>query len=639
MGRKIRFAINLIGTGAGEPWVSGKDDETGKDYETCKKGIVDIREWLRSWVIPQDKYIKFMTFGQDGTYYVWARYSSTRGCSDSVSKWIYIPNGVKISGKDILDLERKAKDETRTEVLEKLFATEFPYKPDANAISVTNVNGKEKYAVRYYDTEDQLADIIGEKRFQQYYSDYKVIFLIDRQSGIKVGEGAVIDDLTDRTMEERIVVSRPYSLEIENMFGLNVKLYRGDVCLEEDTEFYAYKGELIDVTAKRNGFDDIDCKIKACENKQCCTFVSNKPYTWSKRITKDCFEVDDAQNNIDGIVKIPSGELDIYINGHLIKEEGVTLTEKQGEDCTIEVKDKKKAPRYELFKEEHAYIFLTEGKKFPIHLEKKSNSYAYRIQLSNKEVVKLAINSKKDDFNEKAPFCGYVVDTDPFSMRSKEKMLVLNSFYLLKLIMIGFGIGVVVASLVFFTLFYSGMADNTATSPEVANKDSVVTAPVEVDNYSLEAAIRYLDNNKKWNRDSMERYDDLKGLFDAMNEFRLSTVIDSYCQLSTSTKYATLVETAKKNISNGWNPKTGEHNPQYNNANDIIINFTNYINWIDRDREIPKFTDTEKPDTKKPDKEKNNKVKLDKVKLDKEKTDKGKTDKGKNNTKKILGQG
>lgn len=627
MGRKIRFAINLIGTGAGEPWVSGKDDETGKDYETCKKGIVDIREWLQSWVIPQDKYIKFMTFGQDGTYYVWARYSSTRGCSDSVSKWIYIPKGVKISGKDILDLERKAKDETRTEALEKLFATEFPYKPDANAISVTNVNGKEKYAVRYYDTEDQLADIIGEKRFQQYYSDYKVIFLIDRQSGIKVREGAVIDDLTDRTMEERIVVSRPYSDDIEKKFGLVPELFLGDEPLTDDREFPAYKGQLIDIVAKREGFDNIPCKIMAGEDKKRCSFESPEKCIWNKLITKNFFQVDDGENNPDG--NIPLEELDIYINGHLIKEEGVTLTEKQGEDCTIEVKDKKKAPRYELFKEEHAYIFLTEGKKFPIHLEKKSNSYAYRIQLSNKEVVKLAINSKKGDFNEKAPFCGYVVDTDPFSMRSKEKMLVLNSFYLLKLIMIGFGIGVVVASIVFFTLFYSGMTDNTATSPEVANKDSVVTAPVEVDNYSLEAAIRYLDNNKKWNRDSMERYDDLKGLFDAMNEFRLSTVIDSYSQLSTSTKYATLVETAKKNISNGWNPKTGEHNPQYNNANDIIINFTNYINWIDRDREIPKFTDTEKPDTKKPDTEKPNKVKL----------DKGKTDKGKTNTKKILGQG
>lgn len=632
MGRKIRFAINLIGTGAGEPWVSGKDDETRKDYETCKKGIVDIREWLRSWVIPQDKYIKFMTFGQDGTYYVWARYSSTRGCSDSVSKWIYIPNGVKISGKDILDLERKAKDETRTEVLEKLFATEFPYKSDANAISVTNVNGKEKYAVRYYDTEDQLADIIGEKRFQQYYSDYKVIFLIDRQSGIKVGEGAVVDDLTDRTMEERIVVSRPYSDDIEKKFGLVPELFLGDEPLTDDREFPAYKGQLIDIVAKREGFDNIPCKIMAGEDKKRCSFESPEKCIWNKLITKNFFQVDDGENNPDG--NIPLEELDIYINGHLIKEEGVTLTEKQGEDCTIEVKDKKKAPRYELFKEEHAYIFLTEGKKFPIHLEKKSNSYAYRIQLSNKEVVKLAINSKKGDFNEKAPFCGYVVDTDPFSMRSKEKMLVLNSFYLLKLIMIGFGIGVVVASIVFFTLFYSGMADNTATSPEVANKDSVVTAPVEVDNYSLEAAIRYLDNNKKWNRDSMERYDDLKGLFDAMNEFRLSTVIDSYSQLSTSTRYATLVETAKKNISNGWNPKTGEHNPQYNEVGDKEITYMNYIYWIDQDREIPKFTDTEKPDTKKNDKEKTNKVKL-----DTEKTDKVKTDKVKTNTKKILGQG
>ena len=600
MGRKIGFAINLIQGGAGDPWATGLDDIN-------KKGVVDPRGLLMLWDIPQDKYIKFMTFGQDGTYYVWAKYSSSRGGSDSLSKWIYIPNGVEISGKEILEFESKAKDEERSEVLEKLFATEFPYESDGNSIHVANSNDKKKYAVRYYDTEEQLADIIGEKRFQQYYSDYKVIFLIDRQSGIKVREGAVIDDLTDRTMEERIVVSRPYSLEIENMFGLNVKLYRGDVCLEEDTEFYAYKGELIDVTAKRNGFDDIDCKIKACENKQCCTFVSNKPYTWSKRITKDCFEVDDAQNNIDDIVKIPSGELDIYINGHLINEEGVTLTEKQGEDCTIEVKDKKKAPRYELFKEEHAYIFLTEGKKFPIHLEKKSNSYAYRIQLSNKEVVKLAINSKKGDFNEKAPFCGYVVDTDPFSMRSKEKMLVLNSFYLLKLIMIGFGIGVVVASIVFFTLFYHGKEDNPSPnpSPGVVDSDSVqdnvLDNEADLKAYSLEAAIRYLDKNKTWNRDSMEKYDDLKGLFDAMNDFRLSTVINDYSGLSKSSKYAILVKTAKKNIRKGWDPKTGEHDPLFNKDGKEDISFWDYICWIDqnRNKEETKKEETKKEETKK----------------------------------------
>lgn len=597
MERKIRFAINLIGTGAGEPWVSGKDDETGKDYETCKKGIVDIREWLQSWVIPQDKYIKFMTFGQDGTYYVWARYSSTRGCSDSVSKWIYIPNGVKISGKDILDLERKAKDETQTKVLEKLFATEFPYEPAGNAIPVTNVNGKEKYAVRYYDTEDQLADIIGEKRFQQYYSDYKVIFLIDRQSGIKVREDAVIKDITDRTMEELITVFPPYPIDIERKFGLNVKLYRGDVCLTKDTEdtgFDAYKGESIDVTAKREGFKDIECKIKACENKQCCKFEGEEVFTWSKLITKNFFQVDDGKNNPDGKVNIPLEELNIYINGQLIEEKGVTLPEEKCKKCTIvveEIKDKKnkyseKTSRYKPFKEEEANILHAEG-KYQIHLEKKSNSYAYRIQLSNNEEAKMVISSKHGGLDRNAPFHAYVVDPNSNSKGSKEMLLVFNSFYLLKLIMIGFGIGVVVASIVFFTLFYHGKVDNTSPnpSPGVVDSDSVYKKEPYSEAYSLDAAIKYLDSHKSWNRDSMERYDDLKGLFDAMNDFRLSTVIDDYSRLKKSKNYATLVKTAQKNIRNGWNPNTGTHNPQYNQVGDKEISYTNYINWIDQDRE------------------------------------------------------
>ena len=604
MGRKIRFAINLIGTGAGEPWVSGKDDETGKDYETCKKGIVDIREWLQSWVIPQDKYIKFMTFGQDGTYYVWARYSSTRGCSDSVSKWIYIPKGVKISGKDILDLERKAKDETRTEALEKLFATEFPYKPDANAISVTNVNGKEKYAVRYYDTEDQLADIIGEKRFQQYYSDYKVIFLIDRQSGIKVREGAVIDDLTDRTMEERIVVSRPYSDDIEKKFGLVPELFLGDEPLTDDREFPAYKGQLIDIVAKRKGFNDVSCQIKADEDKKCCSFVSTGKCIWYKHIAKNFFLVDDAENNPDGIVKtIPVEELNIYINGQLIKEEGVTLTEKECEDCTIkieELQDKSsiRTPKYKPYKKNNENILLAEGKKYPIHLEKKLSCFEYKIQLSNKEEATLVIHSKNGGLNEKAPFSAYVAEPNPFSMRSKEKKLILDNFYKFKLIMIGFGLGLVVASIVFFTLFYHGNEDNTATAKNVGDTTNVV---LDDDIYSLDAAINYLDSHKSWNRDSMERYDDLKGLFDAMNDFRLNAVIDEYSHLNKSTSYSFLVEVATKNISNGWDPKTGTHNPQYNQVGDKEISYTNYINWIDKDRnkEETKKEETKKKETKK----------------------------------------
>ena len=132
------------------------------------------------------------------------------------------------------------------------------------------------------------------------------------------------------------------------------------------------------------------------------------------------------------------------------------------------------------------------------------------------------------------------------------------------------------------------------STPAPVLEDSV-SANVEVDNYSLDAAIRYLDIHVRWNRDSMERYDDLKGLYDAMNDFRFSTVIEDYRGLRASKKYVRLVEAAQKNIRNGWNPKTGKHNPQYNQSDDNEIFIQGYIYWIDRDREIKTETIIPKP--------------------------------------------
>ena len=96
----------------------------------------------------------------------------------------------------------------------------------------------------------------------------------------------------------------------------------------------------------------------------------------------------------------------------------------------------------------------------------------------------------------------------------------------------------------------------------------------------------------------MEKYDDLKGLFDAMNDFRLSTVIDFNSQLSKSSIYAKLVETAQKNIRNGWNPNTGKHYPQYNKYGDNKIVIKGYIYWIDRDRKTDTIIPKPKPGPK-----------------------------------------
>ena len=150
-------------------------------------------------------------------------------------------------------------------------------------------------------------------------------------------------------------------------------------------------------------------------------------------------------------------------------------------------------------------------------------------------------------------------------------------------------------------------------TPVPVLEDSVI-ANVEDDNYSLEAAILYLDSHETWNRDSMERYDDLKGLFDAMNDFRLSTVITDYSGLTASKKFAKLVQVASKKISRGWIPKRGK--PDSTQIGDNEISYTYYINWIDQNWEKRNKEDTKKKETQ------NNKAT--KAKSDKAKDDRGK---------------
>ena len=195
-------------------------------------------------------------------------------------------------------------------------------------------------------------------------------------------------------------------------------------------------------------------------------------------------------------------------------------------------------------------------------------------------------------------------DKNPSTKSLKDKLLDSKYFMLT-----AFVLGVFVAIL-FMPRKVVTVDDPT---PVPVLEDSVI-ANVEDDNYSLEAAILYLDSHETWNRDSMERYDDLKGLFDAMNDFRLSTVITDYSGLTASKKFAKLVQVASKKISRGWIPKRGK--PDSTQIGDNEISYTYYINWIDQNWEKRNKEDTKKKETQ------NNKAT--KAKSDKAKDDRGK---------------
>ena len=64
--------------------------------------------------------------------------------------------------------------------------------------------------------------------------------------------------------------------------------------------------------------------------------------------------------------------------------------------------------------------------------------------------------------------------------------------------------------------------------------------------YSLNDAITYLDNHEVWERSEMEKYDDLRGLFDDMNNFKYHSIITNYSQLEGSMTFRELERYCKK---------------------------------------------------------------------------------------------
>ena len=114
--------------------------------------------------------------------------------------------------------------------------------------------------------------------------------------------------------------------------------------------------------------------------------------------------------------------------------------------------------------------------------------------------------------------------------------------------------------------------------PDV-EQDEVIL-PVEitpVSSYSLEDAIAYLDKHDVWDREEMWKYEDLKGLFDAMNEFRFYDIENDFKKLQKSQKYEELEVFLRKHSL----AKSGRL--YFNiNANEKQINFKEYMDYLHR---------------------------------------------------------
>ncbi len=123
----------------------------------------------------------------------------------------------------------------------------------------------------------------------------------------------------------------------------------------------------------------------------------------------------------------------------------------------------------------------------------------------------------------------------------------------------------------------------TASAEKPAAKPSSAsdTKPVTV---LAPEAVAYLDANKVWRLDDMEKIPDLRGLFDDLNNFRLEQIVDVWGdRLAGSENFARVVKAARKSLARKVDPRRDpdEHNPAYNRAGDTAISWLGYTYWID----------------------------------------------------------
>ena len=585
---KLGFAIKLASQGAGNAIECNKGQWTSK--------VVDIREYLKLFNGLQgtDNIVTFMSFDEGGCFLTQLRAISGR-MGDFLSGWIYIPNTIEASGDDIMNAYNYVRNILSQSNLTDLkddiasfFSKEFPSKEVAAQYSASK---GQLYGVRFLG-HYTLKEIVGEHRYQPYYSDYKAVFLLNKDEEVVITKEAANNfrNLTDKDIVKTSTLVPPTYPQLQAL-GLGTKIYTIDGS-DFNQPLLVNLGSKVPLLLSRDGFENMKLEVPVSSERQLIDFSSIK-ILWRKKISASMFSVRNRKNE-----KIEKG-VRIFVNGTDVTFQEVLFTEEECRQAIVKVT----APDYETFEQRRS--LLIEDKQ--IILNRKIRSFQAKVELTNGSHAEMTIESKNLPSSHESPLKGYTYDEDYHG----DKILKMDSWFIWKQRLWGFlAAFVTVMLIVAFAAFDSWLdthhfkvglppwekdrptqqytnsykeemddvtqdQNNTGDNSDVQNSEEL----------SLNEAIQYLDNNTTWSKAELNKYPDLQGLFDDMNAFNLSRLLNEWhSKLASSQNFQKVCESANKTLSHCWNPKQGSHNPTYNKPDDEQISLTNYINWLDQDQ-------------------------------------------------------
>lgn len=128
---------------------------------------------------------------------------------------------------------------------------------------------------------------------------------------------------------------------------------------------------------------------------------------------------------------------------------------------------------------------------------------------------------------------------------------------------------------------------DSAPAQPVSETDASAKAPADIPAATpkpqTSEATAYLDNNKIWVLEDMEKIEGLRGLFDDINNYRFDQLSGPWAEtLAASKSFAKVAKAAHEALSKKVDPRRSpEHSPTYNREGDTKIGWVGYTFWID----------------------------------------------------------
>ena len=584
---KLGFLLNITqGGNSSDGFSVNKDDSWARQTGDVRTSIKDLNNFYGT-----GKVVYLVKFLGNLGYLICVIKASPEGSprpDDNTAAWIFFPARIAITAEQtikILDIVEEAiSQEKRTDYdkLNDVFSREF----GSNEVLISAVGtiiskNDSNYAVRYYNGDFSLYDLLGSSIAQQEYGMYKGLILIDKNKGI------THSSYTELKFElHKICVFNP----IPSIDGFEPNF------LNQNKQWIPFSkaievpiGSSLAIYWRRKDYATIKKTFTAKGGPRCPEEAMISPNDYMVIIPKSHFNV-----------------MDDY--GMPIKNYTVEINHYRMDGDSIEVQE-------DLFKGglfikifAHGYtdwqengVRLSLDRKLKIYMSKRKYYYKFSMPIydGDKETDDRAIISIESQRQiTSSPLKGYVTDGKKIQEgENRENQLYWDDQFISKLKYMAYGF---ISCILLIGLFigYNALDDyelcwklppfqkiNKNTYPQQEATDILQgeqnTDVQPVDSFAL--VLSYLDKNEVWHKDSLDFYPATRGLFDDLNEFSVNNVNSRFEEvLNKSSNYNRVKNALNESHNLGINPHKGkeQNEGKYNSVGDVRININKYIEWL-----------------------------------------------------------